>query len=145
MLAVVLNTNAPWTGFCKPAVLLTFGGTIILFVDRPAVEKSTALWTTVTPTPIAPTDNIVCDAFIPTPGKIVDVWIPTVPVLETKTLSFTASLILNGLVISGLVPIPIEVIDASEIVAIPAIVRLFSVDIPTVAFEYPEGFLKHYQ
>lgn len=57
--------------------------------------------------------------------------------LETKTLSFTASFILNGLVMSGLVPIPIEVIDASEIVAIPAIVRLFNVDIPTVAFELP--------
>ena len=46
----------------------------------------------VTPTPIAPTDNTVCDALIPTPGKIVDVWIPTEPVVETKTLSFQLKL-----------------------------------------------------
>ena len=50
---------------------LTFGSITFYLLKDQLLEKSTALETTVTPTPIAPTDNIVCDAFIPTPGKIV--------------------------------------------------------------------------
>ena len=57
--------------------------------------------------------------------------------LVTKILSLGRSLILSGLLFSGFVPIPIEVIDACEAVTIPAIVKLFNVDIPTVVLELP--------
>ena len=90
-------------------------------MDSPAFEKSAALWSIVTPTPIAPTDNVVVEAFIPIPSNTRDVWIPTVPVLVTKILSLVKSFILTGLLISGFVPIPIDVIFAWAAVTIPAI------------------------
>ena len=56
---------------------------------------------------------------------------------ETKNLSLGKSFTLTGLSGSGLVPMPKAVIFACEAVIIPAIVRLFKVDIPTVTFEFP--------
>ena len=68
---------------------------------------------------------------------MVDVWIPIDPKLVIKILSLGTSFILTGLSASGFVPIPIEVIVACEAVKIPAIDKLFNVDIPTVVLELP--------
>ena len=50
----------------------------------PAVERSTADFNTVTPTPTAPIEAFACEEFIVTNGKSVDVFIPTPPVELTK-------------------------------------------------------------
>jgi len=108
-----------------------------LFAAVPADCKSTAAVNCVTPTPTPPNDTFDVIAFITTPGNISEVLIPIEPVEVTKILSSTASLILSGLFTSGFVPIPIEVIDACAAVTIPAMVKLFNVDIPTVVLELP--------
>ena len=50
----MLYTTAPETGFCKPAVLLTFGNMTNLFAAEPADCKSTADPSSVLPIPTPP-------------------------------------------------------------------------------------------
>ena len=57
-------------------------------------------------------DTFDVSALITTPGNTSVVFIPIAPVVLTKILSDGSSLILNGLVLSGLVPIPIDVMFA---------------------------------
>ena len=63
--------------------LFIFGIITCLDVVTPAVERSTADFNTVTPTPTAAIEAFACEAFIVTNGKSVDVFIP-IPLLNLQ-------------------------------------------------------------
>ena len=114
--------TAPEIKFLRAALpeLFILGNITNLFTAAPADCKSTAAVNVVTPIPTPPNDTFDVSALITTPGNTSVVFIPIAPVVLTKILSDGSSLILNGLVLSGLVPIPIDVIFA---VYVPAALR----------------------
>ena len=109
-----------------------------LLVAVPASLKSTAAEVNcVTPTPIALNTALVDDPFTPTPSNGMVVLIPTWPTSFTNTfLSLAIKTLSKELV--GFSPILILVDLRFVIVAIPATDKLLRVDIPTVAFAFPD-------
>ena len=130
----------PAVTFCRALLpaLFIFGIITCLDVVTPAVERSTADFNTVTPTPTAAIEAFACEAFIVTNGKSVDVFIPTPPVELTKSLSMTLPFTLKTRSESGATLTP-NAVACIPVVAVktPATVILFKVDTPTVAFVLP--------